>query len=345
MATVVLAYTWRLWGPRAVRTVRQVRAKRAVARVRAAAVAEEDFSVTAPVEAARAIYAELGGDRPDRDEVARLLGAGAGSWLYEHSELGEGHWAVGPPTIDLIRVLERDAASPRRVVVCVRGPLLARPPSWLPDRLVTARDQAVAFWTMAREDDGWSLAVVEPHGAGARHLRADPGELRAREAEALRDAATIESATADVTSAATELTVARRVVGADEARAALLDLSLVDGRFAPHVIERSVVRVLRAWEETGSGDAIGLSRLAAPVARRQLESASSIDRPWIDDFTPVEVDTRRRSPSVVVMATARGTAVGLRREICWRFALTDEDDVPWRLADAQAWRDVYLWRS
>jgi hypothetical protein len=349
LVTIVgLGYTWRLWGPRSLRSLhrslRELRARRAIARVQAAAMVDEDFGDTAPVETARMLYATVEAERPDRDKVAKLLGTGAAWWLFEHSKLGEGFWAVGRANIALVRVLQRDTAGPRRVVVRVRASLVARRPSSLPDRLVTTHDDAVAFWTLVRDAGGWNLALVEDGWRGVRHLAADPGDLRAREAEAIRDAATIESATADAAGAPEGLTGARRVVGTDDARATLLDLSVVDGRFAPAVLERSVGRVLRAWEDTGTGDASALGRVASAAAIRQLKRASSIENPWIEGFAPVEVDTRRRSASVVVMATARGAAVGLRREICWRLTLTDERDLPWRLADAEAWKDTYLWR-
>src|SRR5690606_19271196 len=57
---------------------------------------------------------------------------------------------------------------------------------------------------------------------------------------------------------------------ADEARAQALDLSLVDERFAPHVLEAAARRVVAAWAEAVDGEDEPLEAVADPAAVRTL---------------------------------------------------------------------------
>ena len=51
------------------------------------------------------------------------------------------------------------------------------------------------------------------------------------------------------------------------ARAAALDLAMVDGRFAPDVLEAAVRRAVEAWSEAVDGEDAALERAATPGRR------------------------------------------------------------------------------
>jgi predicted lipid-binding transport protein (Tim44 family) len=55
-----------------------------------------------------------------------------------------------------------------------------------------------------------------------------------------------------------------------DARAAALDLSLADPRFAPDVLEAEVRRIVEAWAEAVDGEDTALAQLASVSALRQL---------------------------------------------------------------------------
>src|SRR5206468_265102 len=55
-----------------------------------------------------------------------------------------------------------------------------------------------------------------------------------------------------------------------DARAAALDLSLADGRFAPDVLEVAVRRAVASWAEAIDGEDTALDAVASPEASQQL---------------------------------------------------------------------------
>ncbi|HEX6699835.1 MAG TPA: hypothetical protein VF101_03815 [Gaiellaceae bacterium] len=55
-----------------------------------------------------------------------------------------------------------------------------------------------------------------------------------------------------------------------DARAAAIDLSLADPRFAPDVLEAEVRRIVAAWAEAVDGDDAALTKLASAPALQQL---------------------------------------------------------------------------
>jgi hypothetical protein len=121
-------------------------------------------------------------------------------------------------------------------------------------------DLVGVWWTLVRDGDSWRLARVEEQERGL-HYRKDPLPNAPRDAE-LRDEATVEVATGDGAAAAA---VATLTEADGPVRSRLLDLSLVDGRFAPDAIAACVGEIARAWEAaTEDGERAGLGRWSAP---------------------------------------------------------------------------------
>ena len=121
--------------------------------------------------------------------------------------------------------------------------------------------------------------------------------------ERLRDEAVTELATADSVPDAQIAEIADLDFDGT-ARAAALDLAMVDGRFAPDVLEAAVRRAVEAWSEAVDGEDAALERAATPgrgaraavPQRRRRPHAAGRPRPASSRrcASPACTPTRRR---------------------------------------------------
>jgi hypothetical protein len=127
-------------------------------------------------------------------------------------------------------------------------------------------DVVAAWWTVERDGaGGWRIAQVEEDDRGL-HYRKDPLPNAPRDAE-LHDEATVEVASGDRAGDG----VAALTEADGPVRSRLLDLSLVDGRFAPDAIAACAGEIARAWEaatERGAHDE--LAHWSTPEVARLL---------------------------------------------------------------------------
>jgi len=128
------------------------------------------------------------------------------------------------------------------------------------DEVVTVAE----YWTLGKRDGQWILLSIEQDAEGRHQLDAplvaSPwGDAR------LGDQSLTELATADAVPAAALAEVTPVDLDGD-ARAAALDLSLVDGRYAPDVLEAAARRAMDAWAEAVDGDDGPLEAIADPAA-------------------------------------------------------------------------------
>ncbi len=86
----------------------------------------------------------------------------------------------------------------------------------------------------------------------------------------MRDEALIEGAVADAVPAGTSIADVADLDFQGDARAAALDLSLADGRFAPDVLEIAARRAVSAWAEAVDGDDSSLEAIAHREAVEHL---------------------------------------------------------------------------
>src|SRR5262249_21630939 len=82
--------------------------------------------------------------------------------------------------------------------------------------------------------------------------------------------AVLESAAAETVPAGTRLAELTSVEFSDDARAAAIDLSLADGRFAPDVLDVAARRAVAAWAEAVDGSDAELRKIADSGAAREL---------------------------------------------------------------------------
>jgi len=125
------------------------------------------------------------------------------------------------------------------------------------------------YWTLSKRGGRWRLLSIEQAGEGQHHVT---DELIARPDADTRvhDDAVIELAVADAAGPAAEVAALVSLEYAGDAHKAALDLSLVDGRFAPDVLETCARRAVAAWAEAVDGPDDALAAVASPAAVAEL---------------------------------------------------------------------------
>ncbi|MSX11116.1 MAG: hypothetical protein F2811_01055 [Actinobacteria bacterium] len=214
------------------------------------------------------------------------------------------------------------------------------------------------YWTLAKRDGGWILLSIEQDREGAHHLDAPIIASPWSDDVELRDAAIVEAAVADKALEGTSTAELVDVSLAADARTQAMDLSLVDGRFAPDVLAAAARRAVAAWAEAVDGPDAALEAIASPEAIEQLLYPSAdghnarlvVRGPRIESITIERLVAEPAPARMTVALKVRGrrylenrdTAAVLAgdkdREVkfseSWTLALDGSDDAPWRLVDA-----------
>lgn len=364
----------RRWSRRRARTRRRGdRQRREQLTHRAAAEAAEDgahFAPTAVEAAARTAFLELQAawDGRDYERLRALAGEDLYvEWRRRLSDFAVKGWhnrvkVTHAPRIRYVGLENRVNDAEDRVVVAVE--------CRLEDYVVDGRDTVIKrkgerstkvhlyeYWTLAWTPSGWRIDSIQGGAEGEHHLDAPLVPLPWADVGRLHDAAMVEGAVADAAPPGSPAPV--ELVGvdyADDARAAALDLSLVDGRFAPAVLEAAVRRAVPAWMAAIDGADDQLLRVATPQAARALlhpdpayDGARLVVRGAIvDDVRIATLDPDAEPARMVVEVALRGrryvedrnTAAVLsgdrdretRSTEHLHFALDGDDPaVPWRL--------------
>lgn len=276
--------------------------------------------------------------RPDAD----LISAWARSC---ESFLGDGLEAVGKPSVDLLSVINRNDQEEDRVVMRVRIRTYARHPR------IGVHEAHHAHlderWTFGRSGSNWVLLSVDGDPLAGPVLTApliptpssDTGRLRE---ESLAELANAQKPGDDV--------VLADLVSADAPPAfALLDLSLVDGRFLPALIGAELAHLVEVWEEAVTGSEGPLEELASADARRALLRPGRSARLVVRDaalksWEPTRLSLSRQPPAIDVRLEVEAVRFVLRGSnvagneshprqmtLTWVLELTDSARAPWRL--------------
>lgn len=269
------------------RRSRQARAARGVLTGRAAAEASEDdayFAVETVVAQARELFlaVQTAWDGRDQEQLRTL----AGSDLFEEWKLRLDGFAkkgwhnrvkvTRDPTITYVGLENREDDAQDTVVVAIE--------CVLDDYVVTRGGQTVfkegedsaevrfcEYWTLRWSGERWLIDSIQSEEEGAGVLKAPLVASPWSDEGRLHDEAVIEGAVAGAAPAGSPK--AAELVDldyADDARAAALDLALVDGRYGPEVIEAAVRTVVPAWVAAVDGADDQLLRVATPEAVREL---------------------------------------------------------------------------
>jgi hypothetical protein len=352
-----IAYSWLAPVAREARRERvSLRAHARATRVYYAAIeAAEDDPNFAPDAIARAVMGALGFaarawrtqtfvpvDR--RPDTALVMG-----WArLRQSWLGSGLRLTGSPSIDLLRVVNRAGEEEDRVIVRVRMRIHCRHPRHGVFGIRRARlDER---WTLGRREGLWAVLSVEGDPLAGPVLSAPSIPDRSYD-----DARLLEESLAEIADkqrAGDHLPLGD-LVSADEAPAlAVLDLSVVDGRFLPPLIAMQLAHMLEAWEEAVDGSDVPLATLAsAEVIATLLHPGAGrhfvIRDAQLKSWEPVALRLSQQPPAMdinvgieavrYVQSDDGRDRIGNdtdRREarLTWTLELAGPARTPWRLA-------------
>jgi predicted lipid-binding transport protein (Tim44 family) len=215
------------------------------------------------------------------------------------------------------------------------------------------------FWTLARTDAGaWILTSIEQGGEGRHTLEDQIVATPWSDEQGLRDEAMVEQAVADAVPAGTSIAEVADLEFTGDARAAALDLSLADGRFAPDVLEVAARRAVAAWAEAVDGDDARLNAIAGPAAAKELlHPGSAANRlvvrgPAVKQIRVVGIDAAAEPPTMAVEVDVEGRRYIENRDTTevltgsrsrattftehWKFALDGDAAQPWRIVTVGA---------
>lgn len=344
----------------------------------AAAEAAEDDAAFAPdtvCAQAKELFGQiqLAWDARDRPRLGELVGPDLMvEWTRRLDDFDHKGWhnrvaVLAGPEVEYVgltnRADDRDDRAVVRVEATLRDVVQDRAGHEIGHEGSPATSRRLAeYWTLGkRERDGqWMLLSIEQRAEGEHHLA---GELVATpwdDTARLRDEALVEGAAADKLPEGVRAAEVVSVSYENDARAAALDISLVDARFAPDVLEVAVRRTVAAWAEAVDGSDRELRALSSAAALQDLlhpgdpsgRTRVVVRAPRVLGVTieALEVDPEPPRMTVAVKAegkryvedrdttrvTAGSQAATTRFTERWTLALSGDDENPWRIVDAAA---------
>jgi predicted lipid-binding transport protein (Tim44 family) len=338
----------------------------------AAAVAADEDEAFAP-EAVKANAAALfkqvqaAWDRGDRAALAKLVGPDLlTEWERRLDDLARRGWrnhveVLGEPTVEYVGLTHRGEASDsvavrieakvRDYVTDVFGNHLKR--AGRLTETVNLRE----FWTLRRNSNGrWILTSIEQGAEGAHVLDEEIVADELADEQGMRDAALLEGAVADAVPAEVGVAEVADLDYAGDARAAALDLSLADGRFAPDVLEITARRAAAAWAEAVDGDDARLRSIAHGQAVRELlhpgdptgRTRLVVRGPTVEKIRITGLDAGAQPPTMTIEVQLHGRRYLEDRDTTqvlsgsqsrattfteqWTFALDGDARQPWLLS-------------
>jgi predicted lipid-binding transport protein (Tim44 family) len=217
------------------------------------------------------------------------------------------------------------------------------------------------YWTLGkRPDGGWMVLSIEQDMEGAHHLESDIVASPWGDDKRLRDEALVEGAVADKVLPGYSIAEVADLDFDGDARAAALDLSLADGRFAPDVLEAAVRAAVTGWTEAVDGEDDALLALATPEAAHGLlypdgagEKRRLVVRgPRVTALRICALDAAAEPPTMTVEVDVSGRRYVQDRDTAavlsgsaekeqsfterWLMGLSGDDKNPWRIVDATA---------
>jgi len=338
----------------------------------AAAVAADEDEAFAPdaVKAnAVALFKQIqtAWDRADRWALAKLVAPDLFvEWERRLDDMDRRGWrnhveVLGEPTAEYVGLNHRGEGSD-----CVTVRIEAKLHDYVTDlfgnhlRRAGRLSETVhlrEFWTLRRNPDGhWVLASIEQGAEGAHVLDEDIVATADSDEESMHDEALIEGAVADAVPSNVSVAEVADLEYEGDARAAALDLSLADGRFAPDVLEVTARRAATAWAEAVDGNDARLQSIAHGQAVRDLlhpgdpsgRTRLVVRGPKVEKIRITGLDAAAQPPTMTVEVQLHGrryledrdtTAVlaGSQSRAAtftehWTFALDGDARQPWLLS-------------
>lgn len=337
----------------------------------AAAEAAEDnpvFAADAVKPAAAILFKQVQAawDRADRAALRRLVAPDLlKEWDRRLSDLDRRGWrnrvqVLGEPTVEYVGLTHAGDAATDSVTVRIEAKLK----DYVVDRAgnhlkragrLSETVRCREFWTLRLNPQGrWMLASIEQGAEGAHALDEQIVAMPWSDEHAMRDEALIEGAVADAAPDTIKIAELADLDFQGGARAAALDLSLADGRFAPDVLEVAARRATAAWAQAVDGDDAKLRSVAHPQAVKQLlhpggeQTRLVVRGPQVRRIRIVALDAAASPPTMSIEVDLEGrryledrdtTAVlaGSPSRVSrftehWTFALDGDERQPWRIA-------------
>jgi hypothetical protein len=266
---------------------------------------------------------------------------------------------IAGPEVHYVGLVNRERDDEDRAVVHVSATLEDYVQTRSGGRLMrTGESDAVTalseYWTLVKREGGWILASIEQDAEGVHNLEAAIVTSPWDDAR-VRDEALIEGAVADAALPGTRTAELIDVDLSADARAQALDLSLVDARFAPDVLEVAARRAAEGWAEAVDGEDDALLAVAEPRAVDALlyggdsshRTRLVVRGPRIEALRIERIDASSEPARMHVSLSVRGRRYVEDRDTAavlsgsresetpfterWTLALTGDDESPWRL--------------
>jgi len=382
IALALVWFTFRRMGPQAGRfwsaRQRSGRAARADTARRerrvqlAAAEAAEDDPAFAPdvvKPAAAALFMEIQGawDTGNRQTLQRLVAPKLlAEWEHRLDDFQRRGWRnrvepIGTPNVEYVGLNNRAGDGGDRVVVRIE----AKVRDYVVDHngkhiksegQLSETRRLREFWTLRRRGNRWILGSIEQGAEGSHALQDEVVATPWADEQGMRDEALVEGAVADAVPEGTSVADVADLQFDGDGRAAALDLSLADGRFAPDVLEVAARRAVAAWAEAVDGSDAALKAIAHPEAAQQLlhpgdTSAATrlvVRGPRVKQIRIVALDAGATPPTMTIEVDVTGRRYIENRRTTevlsgsqsretsftehWTFALDGPAKQPWRIA-------------
>ncbi|MFL5816573.1 MAG: TIM44-like domain-containing protein [Conexibacter sp.] len=335
-----------------------------------AEAAEDDPLLAADVvaTAAEQIFraAQEAWDARDDARLAQLLGADLlVEWRRRLDDFAERGWhnrveVQSVYGLEYLGLVNREGTADDRVTVRIS----ARLSDWVEtlDGATVMRTGAASsvvalteYWTLGRRGDGWIVASIESDAEGAHVLDEEVVATPWGDEQRMQDASVVELAAAEKLPDGVSTAEVADLDYAGDARAAALDLSLADGRWAPDVLEASVRRAVAAWAAAVDGADRDLLDVATPEAAGELlhpgdpsgKTRLVIRGPRVRRLRIVALDPAATPPTMTVEVEVHGRRYVEDRDTAavlsgsksraatvaerWTLALAGPDDRPWQV--------------
>ena len=252
----------------------------------AAAEASDDDAAFAPetvrAQAAR-LFTEIQAawDAADRTRLSRLVGPDLlAEWERRLEDFRRKGWRnrvqpITEPTVEYVGLAHRGNDREDRVTVRIEAKLRDFVEDLQGNHVkragqLTETVRVREFWTLGKRDGRWILLSIEQGAEGAHALEQEIVATPWSDERRMRDEALMEGAVAEALPEGTKVSEVADLNFEGDGRAAALDLSLADGRFAPDVLEIAARRAVDAWAEAVDGDDRALLAIAHPDAAQEL---------------------------------------------------------------------------
>lgn len=210
------------------------------------------------------------------------------------------------------------------------------------------------YWTLGKRANHWILVSIEQGAEGEHALSEEIVAGPWADERRMRDEALVEQAVADAVPKGTSIAEVADLDFQGDARAAALDLSLADARFAPDILEVAARRAVDAWVEAVDGDDGSLLAIAHPdAARKLLHPGGSRTRlvvrgAHVTQIRIVGLDAAATPPTMTIEVDLEGRRYLEERDTAavvagsqsraskfterWTLALEGDAGQPWRIA-------------